>query len=72
MKFITGKIVAGQVIVDGAPFDEGTVVSVFTHEADEPFELSDGEEAALMLSIQEAERGEVISGAELIASLRGP
>jgi len=25
-----------------------------------------------MLSIQEAERGDVISGAELLASLRGP
>ena len=72
MKLITGKIVAGQVVVDGAPFAEGAVVSVFAHEADERFELSDEEEAALMLAIQQAERGDVISGAELLSSLRGP
>jgi len=35
MKLITEKIVANQVVVDGAPFDEGTVVSVLAHETDD-------------------------------------
>jgi hypothetical protein len=69
MKLITGKIVAGQVLVDGTPFDEGETVSVFSREPDEQFELSAEQEAELLLSIQEAERGEVISSAKFLHSL---
>lgn len=70
MKLISGKIVAGQVVVEGQAFDEGAVVSVFIRELDETFELGAQEESALMLSIEEAERGEVVAGADLLQSLR--
>lgn len=70
MKLISGKIVAGQVVVEGDTFDEGAVVSVFSSELDETFELSAEEESALMLSIEEAERGAVVAAADLMQSLR--
>jgi hypothetical protein len=43
-------------VVEGLPFDEGSVVTVLARERDETFELSP-EEAELLLSVTEADRG---------------
>jgi hypothetical protein len=70
MKIITGKIVDGQVIVEGSPFDEGSIVTVLANDGDESVEVSAVQEAELLLALAEAERGDVISPEELFASLR--
>jgi len=62
--------VAGKVEVEGEPLDEGQVVTVLALDADATFELGVAEEAALLAAIEEAERGEVVSGDEVIRQLR--
>jgi hypothetical protein len=72
MKIITGKIVDGQVVVEGTPFDEGSTVTVLAGDGDESFELSAGQESDLLLALEEAEQGDTMSPDELFASLRRP
>ena len=69
MKVATGKVVEGKVVVDGVALEEGSLVTVLTREAEGTFELSPGEEAELLLSIAEADRGEMFSGEEVLESL---
>ena len=70
MKVATGKIVGGKVVIEGEPLAEGAVVMVVAREEDETFEVSTEEEKALLAAIAQAERGEVISWAELRERLR--
>ena len=70
MKIVTGKIVDGQVIVEGSPFDEGCTVTVLAGDGDETFELSPEQESELLFAMDEAERGDTLSPEELFASLR--
>lgn len=69
MRVATGKVVEGKVVVEGVAFEEGSVVTVLAREAEETFELTPEEEAELLLSIAEADRGETISGEEVLKSL---
>ena len=69
MRIATGKVVAGKVVVDGAPFEEGARVTVITFDDTETFELGREDEAALLAAIEEANRGEVVDGVELVAKL---
>lgn len=61
---------AGKIVVDGTPFEEGTSVTVIAADGAETFELGPEEEAALLTAIAEAERGELVDGAELLNNLR--
>jgi hypothetical protein len=70
MKVITGKVVAGKVVIEGEPLEEGCTVTVLAREQDEAFELDVEAEAALLAAIAEADRGEVITGKELLSKLR--
>lgn len=69
MKVATGKVVEGKVVVEGASLEEGSVVTVLARERGETFELSPEEEAELLLSIAEADRGETLSGEQVLQSL---
>jgi hypothetical protein len=69
MRVATGKVVAGKVEIDGTPFEEGARVTVIGADNTETFELGPEDEAALLRAIAEANRGEVVDGAELIAKL---
>ncbi|SDG05826.1 MULTISPECIES: hypothetical protein [unclassified Duganella] len=69
MKLITGKIVSGQVVVEDMPFDEGATVIVLSGEESE-FELTPQQEADMLLSLEEADRGETVSASDLLKSLR--
>ena len=69
MKIATGKVVGGKVVVDGAPLEEGESVTVLSRDDENGFTLSPEEEAELLLSIAEADRGETISGEEVLAKL---
>jgi len=68
MKVATGKVVDGKVILEGVSFAEGTSVTVLARD-DEGFELTPEQEAELLLSIAEADRGETVSAEEVLAKL---
>ena len=69
MKIATGKVVGGKVVVEGVTLEEGASVTVLTRDGDGGFTLSPEEEAELLLSIAEADRGETVSAEEVLAKL---
>lgn len=71
MRVATGKVVGAKVVIDGAPFEEGASVTVIAAADAETFELGPQDEATLLAAIAQANRGEVVDGAELMAKL-GP
>ncbi len=52
------------------PFDEGDTVTVFSRDDGDSFELNVAQEAELLESIAEADRGETVPASELLKSLR--
>ena len=69
MGIATGTVVGGKVLVDGVTLPDGAVVTVLTREPRPGFTLSAEDEAELLESIAEADRGETISAEELFARL---
>ncbi|MEW6689091.1 MAG: hypothetical protein AB1452_08390 [Pseudomonadota bacterium] len=69
MKIATGKVIGGKVVIDGGFLQEGESVTVLARDAEDGFTLSPEDEAELLLSIAEADRGETISAEELFAKL---
>ena len=69
MKIATGKVVGGKVVVEGVTLKEEASVTVLARDGDGGFTLSPEEEAELLLSIAEADRGETISAEEVLAKL---
>ena len=69
MKIATGKVVGGRVVVDGMPLDERESVTVLARDGENGFTLPPEDEAELLLSIAEADRGETISAEEVLAKL---
>lgn len=57
-------------VVEDMPFDEGATVTVFSRDESESFELTPEQEAEMLLALEEADRGDVVSAAELLTSLR--
>ena len=70
MRVATGKIVAGKVILEGEPFEEGASVTVIAADESETFELTPEQEAELLEAIAEINRGEFVDGAYLLRSLK--
>ena len=70
MKIATGTVVDGKVVVEGEALTEGSTVTVVLREGDEAFELTAEEEEELLESIAEIERGEFVSGEQLLERLR--
>ncbi len=70
MKVATGTVIDGKVVVEGEALAEGATVTVVLREDDETFELTAEEEAELLESIAEIERGAFITGEELLERLR--
>ncbi len=69
MRIVTGKVIEGKVVIDGAPFQEGARVTVIGADDSETFELGPEDEAALLSAIGEANHGEMVDGVELVAKL---
>ncbi len=69
MRFAKGKVVSGKVVFEGEPLDEGVVVTVISAEDDETFRLGAERERAILDSIAEADRGETVSGEEVVGDL---
>lgn len=70
MQLATGTVVNGKVVVEGASFPEGTIVTILARESDETFEVPVELESELQASLGEADRGETITAAELFERLR--
>lgn len=69
MKIATGKVVGGNVVLEGAPFEEGTSVTVLARDEEGGVTLTPEEEAEILLAIAEAERGETASAEEVLGRL---
>ncbi len=70
MRIATGKVVSGQIVLDGDSLPEGAAVTVLAREGDETFELDADQEAELLKSLAQADRGEVIPAEEVLDRLR--
>jgi hypothetical protein len=69
---IPGKVVDGKVVVEGDALPEGSDVRVIIPTDDESDELTDEEWAELQEAVAEIERGDFITGEELLAERRRP
>lgn len=70
MRVTTGTVVNGRIEIPGEDLAEGTVVTILALEGRESFALGPEAETELLLAIEEAERGEFVSGDELLRELR--
>ena len=70
MKVATGTVVDGKVVVEGEILAEGETVTVLLRDDGETFELTPEEEDEIVESIAAMERGEFISGEQLLERLR--
>jgi len=70
MKVTTGTVVNGKIEVSGEALPEGLVVTILSPAERETFKLGPEAEAALLASIDAADRGEIISGEALLRELR--
>ena len=61
MQVATGRVVGGKIVVEGEPWVEGSVVTVVARDDEETFDVSPGEERALLEAIAQADRGQVVS-----------
>ena len=69
MQIVSGKVVNGQVVVE-AELPEGAEVTLLALDGEESFEVDGELEAVLLESIGQADRGEIISGEQLLRELR--
>lgn len=70
MKILSGKVVRGRVELPPGAAPEGADVTVLISEGEETFELTDEEVRQLQASLDEASRGEVVDGWQLLEELR--
>ncbi len=70
MRVATGIVVDGKVVVEGESLAEGSSVTVVLRDDEEAFELTPEEEDDLLDSIAQIERGEFVSGEQLLERLR--
>jgi hypothetical protein len=67
MRGASGKVIAGRIVVEEAPFEDGANITVIATEGSETFVLGAENEAALLAAIAEVNRDEIIDGRELLA-----
>ncbi len=70
MRIAIGKVVHGKLELDGDSLEEGAIVTVLVPEADETFELTPDDEAALEESLAQASQGQFVDAEALIRELR--
>lgn len=70
MRVATGKVMGGKIVLEGEPWEEGTMVTVLGSDDEEAVELSPEEEKELLEAIAEADAGDFISGEQVLRELR--
>jgi hypothetical protein len=68
MRITRGKVIGGQIVIEGEPLSEGSTVTVLASD-ERTFTLSDQDEAALLDSIAEADRGGLLDAYEVLGRL---
>jgi hypothetical protein len=68
MRITKGKVMDGHIVVEGESLREGSTVTILVPDAGS-FTLSNEDEAALLESIAEADRGELLDGSEVLNQL---
>lgn len=69
MKMATGKVIGGKVVLEGVSLEEGTSVTVLAKDDEGGFALTPEQEAELLLSIAEADGGDMVPAEEVLARL---
>ena len=68
MRITKGKVVGGQVIVEGEPLTEGSIVTILIPE-DRTFTLTEEDEAALLEAIAQADKGQLLDAEDVLKQL---
>ncbi len=68
MRITKGKVVDGQVIVEGDPLNEGSTVTILVSD-ETTFRLNAEDEAALLQVIAGADQNNLISGEDVIKKI---
>ena len=68
MRITKGKVVDGQIVVEGESLTEGAVVTVLVSD-ERTFTLSAEEEDALLEAIAEADRGDLVDAKDVLNRL---
>ena len=68
MRITKGKVVDGQVIVEGDPLNEGSTVTILVSD-ETTFRLNAKDEAALLQAIAGADQNDLISGEDVIKKI---
>ena len=68
MRITKGKVVDGQIIVEGDPLNEGSTVTILVSD-ETTFTLNAEDEAALLQAIAEADQNGLISGEDVIKKI---
>jgi len=66
MRITSGRVESGRIVVEGEPLPDGATVTVLARKADESFELDAASEAELLLSLEQADRGQLIPTAKVL------
>ena len=69
MRIATGRVVSGKVELEGEPLREGARVTVLVRESDETFDLPSDQEADLLASLEEANRGDLVDAEAILHEL---
>jgi len=69
MRITKGRVVGGQVVIEGEPLADGADVTILFAD-EEGFELSDDDQADLLQAMSEADRGETLDANLVLAQLR--
>ena len=69
MRITRGRVVGGQIFVEGEPLQEGSTVTILFPE-ERTFQLNDADEAALLAAIAEADRGKALDVEDVLSQLR--
>jgi hypothetical protein len=68
MRISKGKVLDGQVIVEGDPLNEGSTVTILVSD-ETTFRLNAEDEAALLQAIAEANQNDLVSGEDVIKKI---
>ena len=68
MRITKGKVLDGQVIVEGDPLNEGSTVTILVSD-ETTFRLNAEDEAALLQAIGEANQNDLVSGDDVIKKI---
>lgn len=70
MKVITGTVLSGKVALPPEALIDGTKVAILAPDTGAPVQLSSEQEAELEAAVEELDRGDFVSGTDLLHELR--